>query len=92
MRIDNCVARTLFSSFHTGARSTDENNTKILGAQIGNCESTASHGPHERRVVARHRSPHGFQVGDGGIENLPKLKGQNQLPKVIQGVVGAQWC
>jgi hypothetical protein len=34
----------------------------------------------ERRVVARHRSPHGFQAGDGRIENLAKTQGQNQLP------------
>jgi hypothetical protein len=33
-------------------------------------DGEASHGPHERRDVARHRASHGFQAGNGGVENL----------------------
>src|ERR1019366_274319 len=36
------------------------------------CDYPGEVDPHERRIVARHRSPHGFQAGDGRVENLAK--------------------
>ena len=37
-------------------------------------DGEASHRPHERRVVARHRASHGVQTGDGGVEDLAAIE------------------
>ena len=48
-------------------------------------DGQASHSPHERRVVASHRSPHGFQAGDGGGENLAKTARSKSVAESHQG-------
>src|ERR1700677_190285 len=49
-------------------------------------DSEAPHRPHEGRAVAGHRASHVFKLVMAASRTWRRLQGQNQLPKVVNGI------